>query len=442
MIEIYENKELKERLHYKKTASGLDVYVIPKEGFTKTYVYFAVKFGGRHTATIVDNQLLKLPEGTAHFLEHKLFESQEKDLFKRFNARGASVNAYTNATATVYYFSATELIEENLKDLLAMVQNLSVTEADVEREKQIIAQEIAMYRDQADWQLYHRMLRALYHKHPIRQRVAGDEQSISEIDLECLERAYRAFYTPSNCFVFAVGAVNPQGFIGEVERNLTPDFMNRGSKIEAIAPVEPNSVRFDRLSYPFAVAYTKCLIGIKDTDRPLQGKALYRQSLVVRLMQELFFGRASELYNRLYQTGVVNATFGVDYLFDYDYGFSLIGGDNLDPEGVWSAIRAYGQELETAFNSAEFSAHQIALETQFEQVKRRAMGRYLMSYNGLEFIGHHFVTHILKGINPLNYLELVAQINFQEVLEAFFMAVNQSTPALVSLDPITPTKVD
>ena len=110
MIEIYENTAINEKLYYRKSPSGLDVYVIPKVGFSKTYAYFAFKFGGRDTKNIIDGQLVKFPEGTAHFLEHKLFESREKDLFRRFNEKGASVNAFTNASSTVYYFSCTEQV--------------------------------------------------------------------------------------------------------------------------------------------------------------------------------------------------------------------------------------------------------------------------------------------------------------------------------------------
>lgn len=436
MIEIYENTTLQERLHYKKSPSGLDVYVIPKAGFSKAYAYFAFKFGGRDTERIVNDQLVRFPEGTAHFLEHKLFESQEKDLFKRFNARGATVNAYTNAASTVYYFSATEHLQENLQALLSMVQRLEITEADVEREKGIIGQEIDMYRDQADWQLYHRTLRALYHKHPLRQSVAGDEASIAAIDMAVLNRAYRTFYTPGNSFVLVVGDVNPSEVMAWVESGLTTDFINRSARLEAVSPSEPEAVRFDRLSYPFALAYSKSLMGFKDTVRPLYGKQLYRRSLILRLMQELFFGRASELYNRLYQSGIVNATFGVDYLFDVDYGFSLIGGDNMDPEAVLAAIRTYGIELDSRLAGEDAHGHRQELERQFEQVKRRAIGRYLMSYNGLEFIGHHFVTHILKGINPLHYPEIVEQVSFEEVLAAFESHVLGNTPALVSLEPI------
>ncbi len=436
MIEIYENTAINEKLHYKKTPSGLDVYVIPKAGFSKTYAYFAFKFGGRDTQLIIDGQSVKFPEGTAHFLEHKLFESREKDLFKKFNEKGASVNAFTNASSTVYYLSCSESLKENLHALLTMAQTLDITEEDVEREKRIIAQEIDMYRDQADWQLYHRTLRAMYHKHPIRQSVAGDASSVASIDLEMLYRAYNAFYTPTNSFVLVVGDVNPQQIMDWVEGSLTTPFKNRISILEAVSSSEPSKVKFDRVAYPFAVGFSKCLLGFKDNYRPLTGKALYHQSLVVRMMQELFFGRASILYNRLYQSGTVNATFGVDYLFDTDYGFTLIGGDNIEPEHVLAQIRDYGTELITQIDQGASSEYYQELERQFEQVKRRALGRYLMSYNGLDFIGHHFVTHILKGINPLNYVELVEGISFNTVVKAFFSQIHDQTPAVVTLDPI------
>lgn len=438
MIEIFENHYLNEKLHYKKSASGLDIYTIPKQGFSKTFVYFGVKFGGKDVAKIVDGQVKKWPEGTAHFLEHKLFESQEKDLFQKFNSRGASINAYTNASSTVYYFSCTEQLRENLDALLRMVQHLELTEEDVEREKSIITQEIAMYRDQADWQLYHRTLRALYHNHPIRRSVAGDELSISKIDVALLMAAYKTFYTPHNAFVLVVGDVVPKSIVEWVEQAMTVEFKNRGAKVETVAVSEPDSVKFDYVAYPFELSYSKLLVGFKDTNRPLKGKSLYRHSLVVRMMQELFFGRASELYNRLYQSGVVNATFGVDYLFDVDYGFSLIGGDNMDAEALLVAIKAYGLEVDHQTKEGDTKEWLEALQEQFDAVKSRALGRYLMSYNGLEFIGHHFVTHILKGINPLNYVDLIESVTLEEVLSVFAKHIVNAQPAIVQLQPIKP----
>ena len=322
--------------------------------------------------------------------------------------------------------------------MLGMVQQLDIDEADVEREKRIIGEEIAMYRDQADWQLYHRTLRALYHKHPIRQSVSGDESSIEEITLQILQKAYSSFYTPNNSFVLVVGDVVPQQVIEWVEEGLTVEFKNRLSILEAVAPLEPHTVKFDRVAYPFSVPYTKCLFGFKDNVRPLLGKQLYRQSLVVRIMQELFFGRASVLYNRMYQSGIVNATFGVDYLFDADYGFTLMGGDNIEPDHVIAALRAYGMELKDQLDQGQNTSFYLELNQQFEQVKRRALGRYLMSYNGLEFIGHHFITHILKGINPLNYIELVEAVDLDAVVATFFAHIDKTTPAIITLDPLKP----
>jgi predicted Zn-dependent peptidase len=431
MIEKYTNEHLGETLHYKKAASGLDMYVVQKKDFTKTFAYYATAYGGNDSEFLHRGVHIEMPQGMAHFLEHKLFESKEKSIFKRFNQRGASVNAYTNAKATVYYFSATESFEENLKDLMDFVQVLEITEDDVEKEKGIIQEEIAMYLDQADWRLYQSTLEALYRVFPMRHSIAGNYRSLLRIEKSDLDYCYKTFYTPRNSFVLVVGDVPIRETFDLIEATQTVEFINRPFEVERLSYPEPISVNTERVDIPFNVSQVKSFIGFKDSVEGIKGKSLYRRSLVSKLMNELFFGRASVIYNRLYQSGQINTTFGIDYLYDQGYGFTLIGGDGHDPEAVHAAILAFGLEVDD-----DQDALLDDLESQFERVKRKAMGRYLMSFNGLEFIGHQYVSHILKGINPMDYLDTMEGIRVEEVIERFKSHLIKQTPCIVTLSPL------
>lgn len=428
MIEKYVNAHLQEELFFKRAASGLDMYIVPKKGFSKTFVYFAVSYGGMDSHFILDGRNETLPGGVAHFLEHKLFESKESNLFAEFNQRGASVNAFTNANSTVYHFACTESVAENITALMSFVQKISITESEVDKERDIIAEEIAMYEDQPDWQIYQQALKCIFSSHPIRQSIAGDKDDISRIQLGDLEKCYHAFYTPHNCFVLVVGDVSPPETFKVIERAQHRDFMNRTFLVERIDPNEPRHVAQERLEMNFPVTNTKTLIGFKEKPLGLKGKALYRHVLVSKLMNDMFFGKASLLYNRLYQMGQINGTFGIDYLFDKTYGFTLLGGDNLDSDGVMGVIRAYASELEAGVLEID-----AALEAQFERLKKKTLGRYLMSFNSLEFIGHQYVTHIMKGINPMDSIDLMATIEIEDVLRRFLSHIVNNTPAIVTL---------
>ena len=135
-----EYPQMQETLWHEKLDNGLEVFLLPKPGFTKTYATFTTRFGSidNHFRLPDRQEELQVPDGIAHFLEHKMFEEPDGDVFSRFAARGASANAYTSFDRTVYLFSATGHIEENLETLLDFVQSPYFTDENVEKEKGII----------------------------------------------------------------------------------------------------------------------------------------------------------------------------------------------------------------------------------------------------------------------------------------------------------------
>src|SRR5690606_13607321 len=201
--------QLDEQLYYEKLDNGLDVYLLPKTGFYKTYATFTTKYGSidNHFVPLGKEEYVKVPDGIAHFLEHKLFEKEDGDVFQKFSRQGASANAFTSFTRTAYLFSSTSHVEKNLETLLDFVQEPYFTDQTVEKEKGIIAQEIRMYDDNPDWRLYFGMIKNLYEKHPVRIDIAGTVESISAITKDMLYTCYNTFYHPSNMVLFIVGPV-------------------------------------------------------------------------------------------------------------------------------------------------------------------------------------------------------------------------------------------
>ncbi|WP_317951263.1 EF-P 5-aminopentanol modification-associated protein YfmH, partial [Rossellomorea marisflavi] len=184
--------QLQENLYYEKMANGLDVYILPKEGFNKTYATFTTKYGSidNHFAPLGEEELVKVPDGIAHFLEHKLFEKEDGDVFQQFSKQGASANAFTSFTRTAYLFSSTTNVERNLETLIDFVQDPYFTEKTVEKEKGIIGQEITMYDDNPDWRLYFGVIENMYKNHPVKIDIAGTIESITPITKDMLYQCY------------------------------------------------------------------------------------------------------------------------------------------------------------------------------------------------------------------------------------------------------------
>ena len=127
-----ENKEIGEKYYYLQHKSGLDVYVVPKKMST-SYAIFGTKFGSIDNRFALDGKEIVLPDGIAHFLEHKMFEQEDgTDAFLRFAKTGANANAYTTFERTCYLFSATSKFYESLEILLDFVSHPFFTDATVQ----------------------------------------------------------------------------------------------------------------------------------------------------------------------------------------------------------------------------------------------------------------------------------------------------------------------
>ena len=181
--------QLEESYTETRLPCGLKILVCPKDRYT-THAALTVGYGSMDR--LAGNTL---PMGTAHFLEHKMFE-RDPDRFggsdsydDDFAACGAESNAYTSHDRTVYYFSCTDRFPEALCILLSMVSELYVTKASVVRERQIIAEEIRMNADDP-WERCCAAARtALFGRHPVQEEICGSESSIRRITPAVLEEA-------------------------------------------------------------------------------------------------------------------------------------------------------------------------------------------------------------------------------------------------------------
>ncbi|MFD3260989.1 EF-P 5-aminopentanol modification-associated protein YfmH [Paenibacillus lentus] len=405
-MEVITHERLKETVYLETMENGLQVYVLPKPGFQKTYATFSTKYGSIDNHFRVEGEAqTKVPDGIAHFLEHKMFEEPEGDIFAKFASLGASANAFTSFEQTVYLFSATENVMENLETLVNFVQNPYFTDQNVEKEKGIIGQEIGMYQDNPDWRVYFGLIEAMYAVHPVHIDIAGTVESIGTITKETLYTCYDAFYHPSNMLLFVVGGVDPEEVFTLVRSNQAKKSYPPQGEIKRLFEKEPAEVHEKRKVIKLPVSLPKCLFGFKETNIGITGEALLRRDLTIKLALELLIGTSTKLYQKLYDMDLISDGFGHEYNSNPNYAFSAIGGDTKDPERLLEVVT---EEIK-AVVAAGFHSDD------FERARKKKIGGYLRMLNSPENIAHEFTRYRFRGGDLFSVLPIYESLTLEEV---------------------------
>ncbi|HBF3049583.1 EF-P 5-aminopentanol modification-associated protein YfmH [Clostridioides difficile] len=404
------NDILKEEVYYEKLQNGLDVYFMPKRGFMKKYAILATNYGSNDLefVPIGEDKKIRVNEGIAHFLEHKMFEQPDGgDAFDKFSKLGVNANAFTNFTMTAYLFSATENFYESLEHLIDYVQTPYFTDENVEKEKGIIAQEIKMYNDDPDWNVYFNCLKAMYINYPARIDIAGTVDSIYKITKEELYKCYNTFYNPGNMALFVVGDLDVEKVIDVTKKSNNYKVDKLSKSIERFYPEEPESVKEKEVIEKFPISMPMFNIGFKDSNVGLKGKELLRKEIVTDILVGMLFKKGSKLYEDLYMQGLINENFGAGFSSQVDYAFSIIAGDSKEPKKVKEIILDYIEKSKKEGLSKE----------EFERTKKKKIGSFIKCFDSINFIGNSFISYVFKDINLLDYLDIIKDITFEEVEE-------------------------
>ncbi|PEY41260.1 peptidase M16 [Bacillus cereus] len=403
-------EQLKETLYYEKLPNGLDVYILPKQGFNKTFATFTTKYGSVDNTFVPlgKEEMVRVPDGIAHFLEHKLFEKEDHDAFQLFSKQGASANAFTSFTRTAYLFSCTSNVEQNLNTLLNFVQEPYFSEKTVEKEKGIIGQEIQMYQDNPDWRLYFGLIDSLFVKHPIKIDIAGTIESISKITKDLLYECYETFYHPSNMLLFVVGAIDPEKTMDLVRENQAKkDYKNQPEIVRSFEE-EPEAINEKKKIISMPVQTPKCLVGVKATYLKQQGDELLKQEIALTLLLDYLFGKGSAHYESLYNEGLIDDTFSYDYTEESNFGFAMVGGDTKQPD-----------ELANRLISILLQANDNELnEETLERVKKKKIGGFLRSLNSPEYIANQFTRYAFNESSLFDALSVLESLTVQDLQEA------------------------
>lgn len=420
------NDTLRETLYRRVHASGLPVYFCPKPGFQKRYACFATRFGSIDSSfRRGTGQIVTVPDGVAHFLEHKLFEGEHGNALEEFSKRGASSNAYTGFNTTNYLFSCADGFYDHLERLIRFVQSPYFTDENVEKEKGIIGQEIKMYEDSPGWRVYFNLLEGLYQVHPVRKDIAGTVETISGIDAALLNECYETFYHPENMILFAIGDEDREEYYTRVDAVLSEHTWEPLGSLERIFPEEPPAVARRRVEEHMVVSMPRVIVGFKDVHPGLPGPELFTRELSADILLELIFGQATEFYRGLYESELIDDGFHGSHSALADVGHSMIGGDTPDPDRLEGAILG---ELERI--------RRDGIDTEgFERQKRALTGSFLRYFNSLEFTANHFCGYQFLGID---LLDLIDRLHAVEVGDLDRLLDEHLDPERVSTSVILP----
>ena len=402
--------------------SGLKIFVYPKDGYSSTYAVFGTNYGSIDTfIKTADSDATKIPEGTAHYLEHKLFESEELDAFERFAKTGASANAYTSFDKTCYLFSCSSNFKENLAILLDFVQHPYFTEETVRKEQGIIGQEIRMYQDEPSWQVLFNLLKLLYHKHPVKIDIAGTVESIAEITAETLYGCYENFYNLNNMVLTVVGNTTVEEVLEVANKGL----QNKGKvEVERADYNEPEEIVSDYFEEALSVSKPIFTLGFKENTKDSMIVSL-KDKILTAIILEYIAGDTSPLYEKLWAKGLINTGFSSEYFTGYGYKSVIFSGESSDPKLVADEIK---KEIRRV--------HKEGINPEsFERIRRMHYGRAIMDYNDVDGLANEMVALYFDGARLFDEIDIYKTITVKDAEERLAKELDEEFSALSVVFP-------
>ena len=411
-----------EEVFHTTLPNGLPVYIVPKKDFLRKYALFATRYGGMDMRFEKDGQWLDTPAGIAHYLEHKMFDTEDGNALQELAKNGAEPNAFTSNAITCYYFDATDKFYESLEILLSFVSIPYFTDESVQKEQGIIGQEIGMIEDNPEWQVYKQLMQALYHTSPARTPVAGSVESISHITAQTLYDCHKAFYTPANRCLVVVGDVKPERIIAAANQILPA---KSGPLIRRDYGAEEELTAAEHfVTAAMEVSMPTFLVGFKCPPQH-GGEEQHRFTAIGELACDVLMGESSPLYARLYAEGLINGSFGA--AFDLLPGASYVyaGGDSKDPQAVAEAILAEARRLVSEGVDGDY----------YRRVVNANFGAALKALNSFESIAVSMAEGCFQGYDPYRFPEVYDSIAVEDVLDFLRRNMTRDHMALSIITP-------
>jgi len=418
-MKIIESLKIKEKAYIEKLENGLTIIIIPKENASKKYVIWGTHFGS------IDNRFIMpqtkeevfIPDGVAHFLEHKMFEQPDgTNSLDTLMALGIDANAYTTNDHTAYLFECSNNFYEGLDELMDYVQHPYFTDENVEKEKGIIGQEIRMYDDDPGWQLYMNALDCMYKENPIKIDIAGTVESISKITPDVLYKCYNTFYHPSNMVMVVCGDFIPEELLEEIKKRIVPK--EAQGEIKRIYPKRQSGINQEYKETKMEVSTPIFAIGYKDDEELKEHRQeIVKKHIAIEILLNMIIGKSSSLYKELYESGDLLSEPDLDYEVSDEYAHILISGQSKNPQKIQDKIKEIVEEYKK--NGLN--------EEHFQRIKKKVYGDYVVEYNNVGDIARMFLSDKMKQINSFDYIEeynVVTKEYTEEILKNVFKKEN------------------
>ena len=415
-MQLIESLKIKEKAYIEKLDNGMTVIIIPKPNLDKKYIIWGTNFGSIDNRFIMPktNEEVFIPDGVAHFLEHKLFEQPNgTNSLDTLMALGLDANAYTTNDHTAYLFECTNNFYEGLDELMDYVQHPYFTDENVEKEKGIIGQEIKMYDDEPSWRLYMNAMDCMYKENPIKIDIAGSIESISKITPDVLYKCYNTFYNPSNMIMAVCGDFKPEELLKEIKKRLVAK--EEQGEIKRIYPTKEKEINKSYKEITMEVSTPIFAIGYKDIEGMTED--IVKKHIAIEILLNMIIGKSSETYKKLYESGDLLSKPDTDYEFSKEYAHILISGKSNNPTKIRESIeKAVEEYIKNGLN-----------KEQFDRSRKKIYGDYVVEYNNVGDIARMFLADRMKGINSFDYIEKFNEVTkefAEEVLKNVFKKEN------------------
>lgn len=416
-MKIVESSALGEKYYEIDHKSGLKIFVMPKENYKSTYAVFGTKYGSVDTRfkRSDSDEFTVVPEGIAHFLEHKLFESEELDAFTRYAETGASANAYTSFDKTCYLFQCSDRFEDSLRILLDFVTHPYFTKETVEKEQGIIGQEITMYYDVAGWMSTFNLLRCLYKNHPVRIDIAGTVESISEITDKLLYDCYNTFYNLHNMALVVVGNADADRIVAICDECLEKA---ENVSVERSFEDEPRDIVKSYDEYHLAMSVPVFSFGYKEKcETP---ERTLKEIVETNILLEVLIGESSPLYSSLIEKGLINSQFSKEYFVGYGYEAIMFDGESTNPQAVADEIKREVARLKKDGIDDEL----------FETVRRNLYGKEIMQYNDIDAVANGMISCYFSDYGIFDTMDIYKNVTKADIEKRLFEVMDEKYSAL------------
>lgn len=416
-----EYKIINEKVYTHTLNNGMKLTLVKKEGFKGFFCGIIVKLGSCILDFMIDGKKDSFPTGIAHYLEHKLFcDENNNDLGTKFAEYGLESNAETSFKTTTYYFSGLDNLEKGIEILLDLVQNPKYTKESVEAEKEIIIQEIMMYRDYPDDRLYYGILNNLFEKYPIRNDIGGTVEDVKSITKEDLDKCHKLFYHPKNMEMVISGDINPQEIVDFIENIQKDKVFDEYKEITPIYYEENNIIKKQEIEMDINVHKVSIGFRINYNKTPISElNKTHDESLLWKLWYVFAFGTRTKFNQKLLDDEVTTEGLEYSHYIDDCTEYIILSADTNNPDLF---IKRIMRRIKT-LNNLKIN------EEIFEYEKRSIYGACVSLFDNIYKASSYILNSIENNNELFRRLNFIKDITIDKIMQK--SAIIKNSPSSV-----------